>query len=186
LEKKLEKAAAQPAQPRDLQSLVNRQRPRLLRLACRLMGNAAEGEEVLQEGLLRAYRSLATFRAEGDFAAWVRSIVINEALHRLRRRRLQRRLEDFIGRFSPLHPFGWQQLQSQPQQEAERNEQRQKLYQLVDQLPERQRVAVSLRYFEDLSVEEIARITGTGPGTVKTHLVRALHKLRKKLKRGHP
>lgn len=181
----MEKAAAlATARSPDLTLLVDEHRPRLLRLACRLMGDAAEGEEVLQEGLLRAHRSLADYRGEGDFAAWVRRIVVNEALHRLRRRRLQRRLQEFIGLRPAVHPFGWQQEGEGPEQETQRREQRARLYRAIDSLPERQRVAVSLRYFEQLGIDEIARLTSMGPGTVKTHLVRALHALRRKMKRG--
>ncbi len=167
----------------DLAQVVAAERARLLRLAGRLMGNRADAEEVLQEGLLRAHGSLGMFRGECNLAGWVGRIVVNEALHRLRRRRLARRMAQLTGRETELNYFGWQSTEPDPEQRAAEKERKIRLYSVLEELPARQRVMVTLRYLEQMSIEEVANLTGVGAGTVKTHLVRALKKLRRSLAR---
>lgn len=70
-------------------------------------------------------------------------------------------------------------LASRPDQQAERNKRVQALQRALARLPARQQMAVALRYVEDHSVEEISIELGIAPGTVKTHLIRAIRQLRK-------
>lgn len=170
-------AKALPERQTDLAAVFAEEGPRLLRLAGRLMGNQAEAEDVLQEGLLRAQQSLGTFRGECNLAGWVRSIVVNEALHRLRRRRLVQRFRQLVG--WQADSYSWRAPSPDPEAQATQVERVGRLYRALECLPARQQVMVSLRYFEQLSVEEIAQLCGVGPGTVKTHLVRALKRLRR-------
>src|SRR3982751_727962 len=78
--------------------LVDRHRPRALALARRLLGDAAEAEDVVQEAVLRAYLALRDLREPSRFGAWLCGIALN--LARIRRRgarRLQRLGEGVAG-----------------------------------------------------------------------------------------
>jgi len=163
--------------------LVVEQGPRLFRLARRLVGNDEDAREVVQEGLLRAHRSLDGFRGEGQLEAWVMRIVANQGLRRLRRRRLRQRLEGWLGRRreDQPDPLGWLPEGETPSELLERRQAVRDLRQALATLSARQQQVVSLRYLEQMSVAQIAEVTGLGPGTVKTHLVRALQALRGRL-----
>lgn len=175
--------AAGEATRRRFEQLVAEQGPRLFRLARRLVGNDEDAREVVQEGLLRAHRSLGGFRGDGQLEAWVMRIVANQGLRRLRRRRLRRRLEGWLGprREDQADPLGWIADSESPGAVAERRQAVRALRQAMSFLSARQQQVVSLRYLEQLSIAQIAEITGLGTGTVKTHLVRALRALRGRL-----
>lgn len=78
------------------------------------------------------------------------------------------------------YPIGQEESRAtRPDQQAERNKRVQALQRVLARLPARQQMAVVLRYMEDRSVEEISVELGIAPGTVKTHLIRAIRQLRK-------
>jgi len=144
--------------------LVERHGDRAYGLAFRMLGSAAEAEEAAQDAFLRAWRALPGFRGESTFSTWLHRIVVRRALDRqavLKTRRAREApLDETVERDLAAPAAGDSALQRT-------------LDRLLDSLSDVQRAAVMLYYYEDRSVDEVARMLGLPEGTVKTHLHRA-------------
>lgn len=142
----------------------------LVRLA-QLLG-ADDPEDVVQDAFVRLYRRHATLRDPNSALAYLRSIVCNLSRSRLRHLRMARR------RHAQLVPPG---LERSAEHEAVHGEDVRRLLDAVSALPHRQREALVLRFWMDLSEQETASALGVAVGTVKSHTARALASLAKKL-----
>jgi RNA polymerase sigma factor (sigma-70 family) len=146
------------------------------RTAYLVAGNAADAEEAAQDGFVKAWRALGRFRRGAPFRPWLLQIVANEA--RNRRRSAGRRAdlalrvagEDVSGDAAPS-----------PEAALVAGENRSRLLDAVNQLPEDARLVVSCRYFLGLSEEETATALSVRVGTVKSRTARALDRLREAL-----
>jgi RNA polymerase sigma-70 factor (ECF subfamily) len=155
--------------------LVERESAEVLAVCRRILGNPTEAEDVAQEAFLRAYRSLATYRADGSFAAWIARIAARQAMARLANRRPALELdENTTGAALSV-------TCDEPEASVLAGEQRAAVREAVATLPRPQRDVVALRFFGELSLEEIAQTTGTPVGTVKSRLHRALASLRESM-----
>jgi RNA polymerase sigma-70 factor (ECF subfamily) len=155
--------------------LVERHRDRAFGLALRILRSRADAEEVAQDAFVRAWRALPRFRGDARFGTWLYRIVARKAFDRAAalkgRRGRETRLED-VGDLAESAG------QSPPPGDQER-----KLESLMGRLSEAQRAAVTLFYYEDRSVQEVARILAMPENTVKTHLSRARAALREAWRR---
>jgi RNA polymerase sigma-70 factor (ECF subfamily) len=152
-------------------------------MALSFMKNESDAEDVAQEAFLKAYRSLATFRAEAKFSTWLISITLNEARGRLRKN-LSVRVEsldalmDDAGKISPALLRDWHEI---PSEAVERGEIRHLLQQAVSSLPEIYRGVFVLRDVQELSVNETAEALQISVPAVKVRLHRARMMLQKQL-----
>ena len=155
--------------------LVHRHAPMAVRTAV-LLGAGADAEDVVQEALVKAYRSLGGFRPGAPFRPWLLRIVANETRnhHRsavrrtVREGREQRAAEALTALLDPSD------------QVADREEKRRLLTQ-VALLPDRLRAVVTCRYLLELDEQETATVLGVPRGTVKSRLSRGLARLREQL-----
>lgn len=147
--------------------LVQRYQEPLFRLAYLRLGDAAEAENITQEGFIQAYRSLDRFDSGRPFKPWLFQIVIN--LTRNRQRSLGRYWAA-LQRWMAQQPTAETPSLSQ-QLDAER------LHSAVKRLKSDFQEIVYLRYFLDLSVAETAEALQIAPGTVKSRSARALQQL---------
>ncbi len=69
------------------EALYNRFSPRMYAVCLRYAGNAEEAEDILQEGFIKIFKKLDTFRSEGSFEGWIRRIFVNTAIEHFRRKR---------------------------------------------------------------------------------------------------
>src|SRR5882762_6298305 len=138
-------------------------------LALRMLGSAEEAEETAQDAFVRAWRALPRFRGDSRFSTWLYRIVARRALDRSAALKVRRARE---GTFEDAA------LEVPAPADARGSRVSRRLDRLLESLPEMQRAAVVLYYYEDRSVEEVARTLGLPPGTVKTHLHRARALLR--------
>jgi RNA polymerase sigma-70 factor (ECF subfamily) len=150
-------------------ALVERHREPVLRFAYGIAGN--EAEDAVQDGFVKAYRSLGGFRTDAAFRPWLFTIVANEA--RNRRRSWTRRNKLALQVSDEPQPVA-----ATPDDVAAQHEQRQRLLDAVAELPERYREVVALRYFGGLSENETAEVLSCPVGTAKSRLSRALGLLR--------
>jgi len=141
-------------------------------LAHRMLGNALEAEDAAQEAFLRAYAKLHTYRPERKFSTWVLSITSHYCIDRLRRRRFT-----WLSLEEPLPPGSLQSDHGLPEEAALRSEAREEVCCLLDGLEPAYRAPIVLRYWHDLSYEEIAATLGITLAAVKTRLHRARLKL---------
>ena len=153
------------------QELVRRHRAPVYRLACAIVRDRDDAEDVVQEAFVRAYRSISRYDSGRDFAGWIKRITVNCAVSRLaeRRRGLARTGRSDGGDGPSPAPNPDRHLISDELQSHVR--------QAIDLLPVRQRVAISLFSLEDMDLAETARAMGCTVGTVKSHLHRARAKL---------
>ena len=145
-----------------LTRLFNEHYHPMVRLAAWLLGSQAAGEDVVQEAFVRLQTSSTDFSALDSAAAYLRTTVVNLTRSTVRRRKL-------ADRFRP------DRLPQVPGPEEFLADE--ELAAAVQRLSRRQRECVVLRYSQDLTVDQIAAVLGTRPGSVKTHLHRALANL---------
>ncbi len=148
--------------------LVERYKDAVQNLAYRMLSNVTEAEDVTQEVFVRAYTQLATYKSVHKFSTWLLSIASHLAIDQLRRRRfLALPLEDV--------PFlEWiADLGAGPEQSALQGEQQDEIQAYLRRLPSKYRAVIVLRYWYDLSYEEIAMALHLTPALVKARLHRA-------------
>lgn len=153
---------------------VAERRERARRLAWRLVGgNDAAADDVTQEAFLKAYRGLANFRDESALDTWFYRILVRQAQHYRR----WRALRDLWSRL-PSEADSDEAASPQPQSDPGL---KRRIAAALDRLSRSQRQAFVLVHLEGFSVKEAASIMGKAEGTVKSHLHRALHALRRDL-----
>ncbi len=134
------------------------------RLASVLLRDRIEAEDAVQDALLRAWHGWPRLRDPARFEAWFQRILVNGCHDRLRQRKHWARVAQLPERAGP--------------DEHGRSDERAALRQALDALTVDQRVVVVLRYFGDLTLEQIAERTGSRVGTVKSRLHQGLRALR--------
>lgn len=156
--------------------LVERHLARTVGLATRLMGSRADGEEIAQEAFSRVWSHAARWRPLGSggnarFTTWLYRIAVNLAIDRKRRTKLTP-LDDVE---EPLDESdnGFAQIHKRQVSDA--------VAAAMLRLPERQRIALSLCFFDEISNIEAGKIMGLSVGAVESLLVRARRTLRQEL-----
>ncbi len=150
------------------ETLVRRYQDRVLNLARRIVTDADAAADVTQEAFIKAYQQLHRFRGEARFSTWLYRITVNEARTYLRTQRRRRARWEKYGRREASEPVVMKAA-----------EQAGPLVALLQELPEKQRVALALFYLQELSVAEIAQAAGAPTGTVKARLSRGRERLRR-------
>jgi RNA polymerase sigma-70 factor (ECF subfamily) len=151
--------------------LVERETHAVYRACLRIVGQPHDAEDVTQETFVNAYRSIGSYRGDGPLRAWLLRIATRQAFRRISQRRPTAQLDAVAesrvadAGADPVHDL----------LAAERNT---NVREAVIALPELYREVVALRFFADLSLQEIAEATGRPLNTVKTHLRRGLEALR--------
>jgi len=170
---------------RAFETIMRRHNRLLFRTARSILKNDAETEDALQEAYLRAWRALASFRAEAKLSTWLVRIVINESLGRLRRHGAQVIPLDAAMECSEHQTEAWMEddPDQQPDRVAMRGEVRRLMEARIDMLPDAFRTVFMLRAVEELSVEEVAVALDIPEATVRTRFFRARGLLRESLSR---
>ena len=158
----------------------------LYRRAYRLLGNAADAEDAVQDGLLAAYTHLNQFRGQSQVSTWLTTIVLNCARLQLRRRprHLPVSLDESTGELQPVSVS--ERLadhRPNPEDECRESELSARLTQLHSQLSPTLRRTFQLRDVDGLSIRETARILGVPTGTVKAQSARARKRLKELMRR---
>ena len=166
-------ARAQRGDTAAYEEIVHRYQQVAFRTAYVITGSTADAEDAAQDGFVKAYRALATFRAGAEPRPWLLRIVANEARNRVRstgrRHQLELRLAE------GFRPGG---AAPSPEAATIAAEDRRRLLRLVNELSEEDRHVIASRYFLELSGEETASALGIPEGTVKSRLSRALARLK--------
>lgn len=168
-----------------LDRLVLRHQDRVFNLCYRLLGDRGDAEECAQETFIRALRSIGGFRFDCSFSTWVRTIAVN--ICRNKRNSAENRFWKRVLRFGQ-NPgkddgpeFEIEDPAPSPLALLAEKEKEVLLQSALDSLSHDHKVVIVLRYVEGLSHEEICRITGCNPGTLKSRLARARLLLQAKL-----
>ena len=138
-------------------------------LAYRMLGEGAEAEEAAQEAFIRAYTQLSTYQPDRKFSSWMLSITSHYCIDLLRRRRLiWLSIED---EEAPAEALVTPELG--PEEAMLEAEQEKTVRKMLATLPPDYRLPIILRYWNDLSYEEIAEATHSTVSAVKSRLFRA-------------
>jgi RNA polymerase sigma-70 factor (ECF subfamily) len=163
-------------------AIVERFQRRIYRVAFAIVRNEADADGITQDTFVQAYTHLTSFEGRAELETWLTRIAINRSRDSLRRRRfvsLFTRSDDGEGReimlVEPIdeRPDAERQLMSRQLRVA--------IERAVERLSAQQKVIFRLRHYENLALEEIAEHLGLSSGTVRAHLFRAIHKVRKEL-----
>jgi RNA polymerase sigma-70 factor (ECF subfamily) len=145
------------------------QRP-VFNLCYRMLGDAGEAEDAAQETFIRVYTRLASYDPERKFLSWLLAIASHYCIDRLRRRRYS------LVSWDALSPYGCPpDPQLGPEEAAMRHEAERQAQALLAALPPDYRAAVVLRYWHELSYQEIAETLAITLPAVKSRLFRARH-----------
>lgn len=154
-----------------IERLVQTYQQEVYRLALSILDDADEAEDATQEVFVAALRALDSFRGDASLKTWLFSIAVNVCRTRLQRHKRRGSLMQILqGLFI--------QNQAYPEQEALQNESDSALWNAIQALDDKQRIPVTLRYYHDLPVAEIAALLGVPVGTVHSRLNHAREKLR--------
>ena len=162
------------------EELYDRYSSTLYALLIRILANAEDAQEVLQEAFVKAWTSAKMFDAlRGSEVAWLISVARSRGIDRLRARRIRLDREDEAGReISTVSGFV---DRTNGADKAIQSEQTVAVRGALAELPDAQRRALELAYFEGLSQSEIAARLSEPLGTVKTRMQLGMKKLRDRL-----
>lgn len=182
---------AQNGEPQAVERLIARYQKKVYGMAYRFCGlDQAEAQDMAQDALLHIFRNIKRFEGRSRFSTWLHRVAVNACLDRRRRRRRWTRLI-FPWRSDPRaeqrRPEPIESLPAPPEStdplaHVSGNELKRDLAAALEALSNQQRTVFQLKIFQDLSIPEIAEITGLAPGTVKSHLFRATHAVRSRLR----
>lgn len=178
------RSAAFPPYQEELQeltSVIDRRAASFKRIALRVLGNAADAEDAVQDAFLSAYKHLDQFRGRAQMSTWLTTIVVNaarmKARERSRRVQIAKDVEDQDeGRLS-----FWDAISDRrptPEEVYQRREGWERLAQLLTWLSPPLRRTFQLRVVDGLTIRETAHSLGVPVGTVKARLARARIKLK--------
>lgn len=152
--------------------LVLRHQQSLLRLCMRFTGSHDLAEDIVQEAFIKAYNKLGTFEGRSSFKSWLFQIAVNTAKNKLR---------------TAKDSLSLDQIQISINEESDRmiqrNSVKEMLLDYVDQLPEKQKMALTMRVYDDLSFKEIAEIMDCPYDTAKANYRHGLMNIKKYLER---
>ena len=150
--------------------LVLRHQKMLLRMAMRMTRDLEMAEDIVQESFIKAYKNIEKFEGRSSFKSWLYQIALNTAKNKMRSFKYG---EVNLEHFQLASP---EQMVNQLLQE----DLQQALQEEIAKLPSKQRMALNLRIFEDLSFKEIAEIMDCPYDTAKANYRHALLKLRER------
>jgi RNA polymerase sigma-70 factor (ECF subfamily) len=170
--------------------LVAQYQQTIYNLTYRLLEDPSDAPDTTQEVFIKVFRGISNFNCESSLKTWIYRIAVREASnrrrwifrHKVRELSIEPALHEHEGCAPSLRDSLVDGSES-PFECVARDQVRARLEQVLQELPEYYRTAVVLRDIEDLSYEEIAEMTETSLGTVKSRLVRGREALRKRMER---
>jgi RNA polymerase sigma-70 factor (ECF subfamily) len=149
----------------------------IARFLTRLVSQPDLAGDLCQEVFLRAFLAGTRYRASGTFSAWLYRIALNAARDANRRRRHEA---------LPLENGEKASAAPRPDELCEQRESKQLVAAALAELPEPVRLVLVLRHYEDMSFEDIGRLTATPASTVKSRFAAGLNRLRIRLRQFDP
>lgn len=156
---------------------------KVYQICYRMIGNAHEAEDLAQEAFVRAYTNIHSFDEKRKFSTWIYRIATNLSIDRIRKKKPDYYLDAELQGADGLNMYS--QLSNDdplPHEEVETLELQAYLQKQIESLPEKYRSVITLRYVDDLSLQEISEVLDMPIGTVKTRIHRGREALRKKLR----
>lgn len=153
---------------------------RVIRVAWRILGSEEDARDAAQEVFMRLYKHLHRFKREQDFDAWLYRITVNVCRDIWRKRRKSGGSAEWTSLETAREEGQLETLASSDDAEAAAllAQKREMIRRALETLPEKERTALVLRDLEGFSTEEVARILGTRPATVRSQISMARRKIK--------
>jgi len=166
----------------EFETVFRQYKDMVFKTAYLMLGNTLEAEDVLQEVFVKIHKSWDSFDPhKGKMYTWIHRITINQCISEHRRKRESslslERLEDQGFELS-------KDCSDLPEERLMKQEESERMWQTMGALDEKRRAVLVLRYYDDLSYDEIARVLNIPLGTVKSRLNTAIRNFRKELLEG--
>lgn len=152
--------------------LFNRYASQLLGICNRYARNAADAEDILQDGFVKVFKKIHQFKSEGSFEGWMRRIMVNTALKKYSLRRFEKEVVGYEVKDKDEH-----QLEAPAYNHLSEKD----LLALINNLPDGYRIIFNLYVIEGYQHEEIAVMLKIQPGTSRSQLVKARAMLQKQI-----
>lgn len=158
-------------EPDAWQVLVRAHEKRVYNFGLRMTGNVADARDLLQEVFLSAYQNLAGFRQDAQFSTWLMRIAYNRAIDQSRRRQVR----DADPLSDPPETIDERPGPAAEMQSQQRNQQ---LQCWLAALSQEQRLVIELKFFQEMTFEDIAALEGISSNTAKTRFYAGLARLK--------
>lgn len=156
--------------------IVRRYEKKLYYVIKRIVNNHDDTNDILQDVLIKAYSSLNNFREESSLYTWLYKIAVNLSINHINRKRLRQ----FFNYDELILPLISNELG--PDEKIEQREQKDKIKDAIDKLPKMQKLTFVMRYYDELSFEEISKVLKRSVGTLKCNYFHAFKKVEEYLK----
>jgi RNA polymerase sigma-70 factor (ECF subfamily) len=168
----------------DIESIIRIFRPRIFRFVLASLRDRDAAETVTQDCFLKAYQARGRFRGDCSIQTWLMQIAVNLIRDFGRNRRFQFWKRAQASRVDLGSVSDWIPNQDiSPEDRAAAAEQIEAIWRVLGTLSERQRTVFLLHFMEDMDSSEIEAATGITRAAVKVHLFRAVHAIRKRLRK---
>ena len=157
-----------------IERFVSTHKTDVFRLALSIVLAPAAANEVTQETFIAALKSLRSYQEKSSFKAWLYTITLNTSRSHLRRQKALARLRTTLTSILRVDS----QRQATPEDTVIQNEKEKAIWKALNELDEKHRTVLVLRYFQDLPIAEIAEILSTNEGTIHSRLHTARNRLR--------
>ncbi|HMD13938.1 MAG TPA: RNA polymerase sigma factor [Bacteroidota bacterium] len=151
--------------------LVRRYQEKVYWIARRTMGNHEDADDVVQDVFVRVFEKLKYFRGDANFYTWLYRVTVNVSLNALRKKRIKDILP-FDELFEETLPADNQTDRAMYEQEYQTI-----LEKAIDRLPAKQKAAFMMRYYDEMTYEDMAKILHTSVGGLKANYFHALKKI---------
>jgi RNA polymerase sigma-70 factor (ECF subfamily) len=152
--------------------LIDRYKSMVFTLAMRITRNREDAEEIAQDTFLKAFKSMATFKGESKFSTWVYKIAYYGSLDYQKKK--HRKVENDAVDISVVHNVS--SLEN-ILEDIDKKEREMVLKEAIQKLSAKDSMIVTLYYFEELTIKELAEITGISPEVLKVRLFRSRRQL---------
>ncbi|MEM8886442.1 MAG: sigma-70 family RNA polymerase sigma factor [Bacteroidota bacterium] len=177
-------AAAQRGENKAFETLLKKYRKAVYYLLLKMVKNADDAEDLTQEAFAKAFNSIEKFDSKFAFSTWLFRIATNNCIDFIRKKRVQTISIDssIEGDDGSSMRFDVKDENLDPNETMLKQQRKRYLNMAIERLPEKYRTLVELRYFRELSYEEVATELSIPLGTVKAQLFRARELLNQELK----
>jgi RNA polymerase sigma factor (sigma-70 family) len=166
-----------------LETLINKYQINIYNTCLGLIQNENDAEEITQDVFIKMYQKSSSFKGDAAFSTWLYKIAVNECLQKIRSNKAQKR----FGKIWDI--FSNEKIKEEvidfihPGVKTEKKEEAKMLLKAIKELPENQRVAITLKNIEGLSQQEIASVLEVSTSAVESLLSRAKQNLKKELEK---
>ncbi len=163
--------------------LVAHQQRRALRIAYHYLRDAHDADEAVQDAFVKVFTHITTYREDLPFEVWFTRILVNGCLDLRKSRARRLRWTVPMSPTPEMMPIDPPAPDQSPEQRLVSSERASEIAAAVERLPDRQRTVFTLCHIAEQSTSEVSEALGLSEATVRVHLFRAVHKLRKLLAR---